>query len=181
MPGHQLYNWGVITFEVWPFNVHSVQHSTATDWARKEIAGAAIYREWVGELDEEIHFRGRVFPRFFSREARLRATSGRSYPVRQIGQDTWTAAAPEAYASSSGGLGHLDVMDAMRRMGQAHALVRGDGWHLGWFVIERLQRGHEHLDQWGIGQQIDFEATMQRVPVPVDPASYFQGIWEAPK
>jgi phage protein U len=35
---------------------------TATDWARKEIAGAAIYREWVGEGDEEITLRGRVFP-----------------------------------------------------------------------------------------------------------------------
>jgi hypothetical protein len=31
-------------------------------WAQKEIAGAAIYREWVGENDEVLHMRGRLFP-----------------------------------------------------------------------------------------------------------------------
>jgi phage protein U len=57
-----LYSWGTVQFEVHPLNVHEVDHSTATDWAKKEIAGAAIYREWVGENDEELFFRGRLFP-----------------------------------------------------------------------------------------------------------------------
>jgi hypothetical protein len=52
----------MLQFEVHPLNVHEVDHSTATDWAKKEIAGAAIYREWVGENDEELFFRGRLFP-----------------------------------------------------------------------------------------------------------------------
>jgi hypothetical protein len=52
-PGSRwLYSWGMLQFEVHPLNVHEVDHSTATDWAKKEIAGAAIYREWVGENDE---------------------------------------------------------------------------------------------------------------------------------
>ena len=55
--------WGPsITFQVWPLNYHEMDHETGTDWARKEIAGAAIYREWVGEQDETIGVRGRLFP-----------------------------------------------------------------------------------------------------------------------
>ena len=58
-----LYQWGTaITFEVWPLNVYEFDHETDTDWAEKEIAGAAIWREWVGENNETIYFRGRLFP-----------------------------------------------------------------------------------------------------------------------
>ena len=57
-----LFQWGALQFDITPFNVHEADQMTATDWARKEIAGAAIYREWVGEGDEEITLRGRVFP-----------------------------------------------------------------------------------------------------------------------
>jgi phage tail protein len=57
-----LYTWGPILFQVFPLNVHEVDHETATDWAHKEIAGAPIYREWVGENDELYHLRGRIFP-----------------------------------------------------------------------------------------------------------------------
>lgn len=57
-----LYSWSLVQFQVYPLNVHEVDHTTATDWAKKEIAGAAIYREWVGENDEELYFRGRLFP-----------------------------------------------------------------------------------------------------------------------
>jgi hypothetical protein len=57
-----LYSWGLIMFEIFPLNIHEVDHETATDWAHKEIAGAPIYREWVGENDELLHFRGRIFP-----------------------------------------------------------------------------------------------------------------------
>lgn len=155
-----LMNWGIISFQVWPFNYQEYQHSTATDWARKEIVGAAIYREWVGELEEEITIRGKVFPRFFA-----------AYNAGSISGKTFAA----------GGMGYLDTMDNMRRLGQAHALVRGDGWHFGWFVIERLQRGHTHIDVHGYGQQIDFEAVFQRVPVPVDPSAYFSSLWDQPK
>jgi phage protein U len=57
-----LMQWSALQFEVYPLNIHEVDHLTQTDWARKEIAGAPIYREWVGENDEEIHLRGRIFP-----------------------------------------------------------------------------------------------------------------------
>ena len=58
-----MYQWGrTIQFAVWPMNVHEFDHETATDWAQKQIAGAAIYREWVGENDEHIYFRGRLYP-----------------------------------------------------------------------------------------------------------------------
>jgi phage protein U len=54
--------WADIQFSVQPLNYHEMDHETATDWAHKEIAGAAIYREWVGENDEMIHLRGNLFP-----------------------------------------------------------------------------------------------------------------------
>lgn len=58
-----LYQWGPrIQFQVFPLNVYEFDHETDTDWAQKEIAGAAIYREWVGENDENLYFRGKLFP-----------------------------------------------------------------------------------------------------------------------
>lgn len=57
-----LFTWGVLAFKVWPLNVHDLDIETDTDWATKAIAGAATYREWVGENDESIYFRGRLFP-----------------------------------------------------------------------------------------------------------------------
>jgi uncharacterized protein len=57
-----LYMWGPLAFEVWPLNIHEVDHETDTDWAQKEIAGSAIFREWVGENDENLYLRGKIFP-----------------------------------------------------------------------------------------------------------------------
>lgn len=54
--------WGPIQFQVWPLNYNEMDHETSTDWAKKEIAGAALYREWVGENDEIIYLRGELFP-----------------------------------------------------------------------------------------------------------------------
>lgn len=162
MAGPVLYTFGLFTFELYPMNVHEVSHNTASDWARKEIAGAANYREWVGEGDEEVHLKGRVFPHFFAKHTRD--------PIGPL----------PGSPNTSGGLGHLDVLDNIRRLGQAHALGRGGQnvhYHLGWFIIESLRRGHSFLAPDGIGQLIEFEATFQRVPVPEDPAAYFSQIW----
>jgi phage protein U len=137
-----LFEFGLVQFMVWPFNVHEVAHTTATDWARKEIAGAPIFREWVGEGDEEINLRGRVFPHVF------------------------------AGSKLGSGMDHLDVMDEMRRYGKSNQLVRGDGLVLGWFVIERFSRGHQYLDSRGRGRQIEFEAMFARVPVPASDTFY---------
>lgn len=125
-----LYSWGTIQFEVSPLNVHESDHVTGTDWARKEIAGAGVYREWVGEGDEEIVLRGRIFPQ------------------------------------KLGGLSELEMLESFRRAGQAEQLMRGDGQPMGWFVLERLARTHRFLDQSGVGQVIQFEATFMRCPVP---------------
>lgn len=57
-----LMQWGDIQFETQPLNFHEMDHEVSTDWAHKEIAGAAIYREWVGENDETIYLRGKLFP-----------------------------------------------------------------------------------------------------------------------
>jgi len=152
-----LFQWGPIQFQVHPLSIGEMSHATGSDWAKKEIAGAAMYREWVGEQDESIHLKGKIFPHFFARAARQRD--------------------PNSLKPSSGGLGHLEILDNMRRMGQAHVLIRGDGWHFGWYIIESLQRGHSLLAPDGIGQQIDFEAAFQRVPIPDDPGTQSGYMW----
>jgi hypothetical protein len=126
----QLFSWGPLQFQIQPFNIHEYDHETASDWAHKDIAGAPTYREWVGENDEIITFRGRVFP----------------YRI--------------------GGMGTLEMWEAKRLAGSADLLTRGDGTIMGWFVCEKLIRAHTYLSSEGIGQQIAFETSLARVPVP---------------
>jgi phage protein U len=137
-----LMQWGNIQFMVQPLNYHEMEHETATDWAHKEIAGAAIYREWVGENDETIYMRGKLFP----------------YRI--------------------GGLAQIELLDSYRRQGMANLLMRGDGRTMGWFVCEKLVRSHTNISFEGIGQQIEFNAVMVRVPVPAAD-TYFSTMWIA--
>lgn len=122
--------WGPLQFAVQPLNYNEVDHTTEAEFARKDVAGAPPPREWVGEGDEEIYLRGKVFP------------------------------------MRIGGLNELEVMDAMRKDASAHAMVRGDGRRLGWFVLERMVRSHRFVAANGVGQQIDFEAIFVRIPTP---------------
>lgn len=178
MPGYTLYTWGAIPFETYPLNIHETQHVTETDWARKEIVGAAIHHEWVGENEEEIHFRGRVFPQFFVQKLRQGAPGGHlQWNQGANGPEPSFVQAQGPGVPTSGGLGHLDVMDNMRRLAQVHALVRGDGWHLGWFAIQKMTRNSTIIGNDGIGKQIEFEVAFTRMPIPSDPASYFPNFW----
>jgi uncharacterized protein len=174
-----LFQWGPIQFQVFPLNVDNFAHHTGADWAKKEIAGAAMYREWVGEADEAITLKGKVFPHYFARKM---SRKNIQVPVRGVGaqMDPISGRLAEHTGGNdpqTGGLLHLDVLDNMRRLGQAHILIRGDGWHFGWFIIESLNRGHTFINNDGVGQQIEFEAQFQRVPIPNDPASNFQQIY----
>ena len=65
-----------------------------------------------------------------------------------------------------GGLSEIENFDAKRRLGTSHLLMRGDGRPMGWFVCERLVRAHTFLTEEGIGQQIAFECSLARVPIP---------------
>ena len=173
-----LFQWGPIQFQVFPLNANQMSHATAADWAKKEIAGAAMYREWVGENDEQINLKGRIFPHFFARASRKgkqdsNAASDQQNRVR-LGNLNWTT---NGLSPGSGGLGHLEVLDNMRREGQAQVLIRGDGWHYGWFIMEALQRAHSLIAPDGIGQMVEFEASFQRVPTPTDPAQTFGFLW----
>jgi len=151
-----LYSFGpAIQFTVFPLNVQNVDHSTGSDWAKKEIAGAAMYREWVGESDEEIILRGRLHPHFMSKHLRRAGGGG---------------------DKSGGGFYTLELLDTIRRLGQSHLLMRGDGWKVGWFILEKLARGHSLLGPDGIGQQIDFTASFIRVPVP-DPSTFYTSFY----
>ena len=181
MANFVMFQWGPVQFQVFPVNVDNYSHHTGADWAKKEIAGAAMYREWVGESDEQITLKGKVFPHFFARKSRERGIQNEvEGPAATLNSSTGML---QEFSNggfpSSGGLYQLDTLDNMRRLGQAHALVRGDGWHYGWFIIETLNRGHSFLAADGIGQQIEFEAAFQRVPIPNDPAGNISQMWKA--
>jgi uncharacterized protein len=176
-----MFQWGPIQFQVFPMNVDNYAHHTGADWAKKEIAGAAMYREWVGEADEQITLKGKVFPHFFARKTRAKHISS---PIVGAGAVVDPATGMlQSHSSggepSSGGLLHLDIIDNMRRLGQAHILMRGDGWHYGWFIMETLHRGHSFLAMDGVGQQIEFEASFQRVPIPNDGADNITQMWKS--
>jgi phage protein U len=173
-----LFQWGPIQFQVFPLNVGQYSHATGTDWAKKEIAGSAMYREWVGEGDEQITIKGKIFPHYFARKSR-----DRNIKTPIIGQEASMFGNLLRESSggdfpSAGGLYHLDVIDNMRRQGQAHILMRGDGWHFGWFVIETLQRGHSLIAPDGVGQMIEFDASFQRVPIPNDGSETIGQAWQ---
>ena len=65
-----------------------------------------------------------------------------------------------------GGMAMIDVFESQRRAGAANLLMRGDGKNLGWYVCEKLVRTHHYISFEGVGQQIDFQAALARVPVP---------------
>jgi phage protein U len=174
-----LFQWGPIQFQVHPFNVGEMSHNTGAEWAKKEIAGAAMYREWVGENDEMITLKGKVFPHFFARQSRERNIRNRvtgegAERVGATDDDNPVTGVLRQFSGgnqSTGGLSHLDVLDNMRRLAEAHILIRGDGWHFGWYIIEAMNRGHSLLAMDGVGQMVEFEAQFQRVPIPNDQAS----------
>jgi uncharacterized protein len=152
---HVLMTFGPIQFEVFPLNFHEADHMTASDYARKDIMESSPNREWVGEGDEEIVLRGRVFPYHVHR-----GSTGRP---RGIGVGAKSA---------------LDRLDAVRRAHQPHMLIEGgesEGRVLGWFVLERLSRSHTHVGEHGFGRVINFDASFMRVDTP-DPTSYLGAI-----
>ena len=176
MANSVLFQWGPIQFQVYPFNVNQMSHSTGADWAKKEIAGAAMYREWVGENEETITLKGKVFPHFFARQKKGNVALAYSNTATRDPTTGLVVANPGGFPSS-GGLAHLDVLDNMRRLGQSQILMRGDGWHFGWFIIETLSRGHSLIAEDGVGQMIEFEALFQRVPIPNDGSQGIVQMW----
>jgi uncharacterized protein len=156
---HVLMTFGPIQFEVYPLNYHESDHTTASDYARKDIMESSPNREWVGEGDEEIVLRGRVFPY---------AVTMKSF------QSVGTVATGIGLGAKSA----LDKLDAVRRAHHVDQLIEGgesEGRVLGWFVIERLIRHHTHIGAHGFGRVINFDASFMRVDTP-DPTTYLGDI-----
>lgn len=146
--------WSVFQFRVFPVNIDSTDHNTASDWARKEILGAAVFREWVGENDEEMHLRGKLFPYYYAAALRNERGGVQIEP----------------------GVATIQLLDNMRKAGHVDLLVRGDGYQHGWFVIDRLSRASKSLGPDGIGREIDFEVVFTRIPRP-SPQTYLSSLW----
>lgn len=57
-----LYALGPLAFEVAPFNAHEFDRASAADFAAKDLLGRRKGHEFVGDGDEKIGLRGRLFP-----------------------------------------------------------------------------------------------------------------------
>lgn len=53
---------GPLQFDVQPFNAHEIVHDAATDYAKKDVVGRRRIYEHVGEGDEVLTIKGRLFP-----------------------------------------------------------------------------------------------------------------------
>lgn len=144
-----LYHLGDLQFRTLPFSVGDVAASRAADWAPKDVIGTMRPREYVGPGDERLSLSGVLFPLAL-------------------------AAGSEGH-SDGGGLRHLDRLEAMQRAGVPFPLVRGDGRHMGWFVIESVTRGDSRLTAVGIGRQVDYGIQLVRMPKP-SPADYVRSL-----
>jgi len=56
---------GTVSFEVWPVNMHETDRDAAADHVAKDVLGTLRPREFVGEGDDQITIRGRLFPETF--------------------------------------------------------------------------------------------------------------------
>ena len=57
-----LFQIGLLQVEVVPFNFDEVSVTTGADFAAKAIVGGPKPREFTGEADTELSFRGKIFP-----------------------------------------------------------------------------------------------------------------------
>lgn len=140
--------WGPLQFEIWPLNFHEVDHVTESDWARKEVLEASPQREFVGEGDETMDIRGRIFP--LANHAELRQGFNHLEAFERMRREA------QAHQLIRGG-------------------IQG-GRVLGWWVCERLTRNHTDVGPGGVGRVVNFEARFARVDTP-QPDNYFNQIF----
>lgn len=60
-----LYQLGLLTIDVTPFNAHAVDRSSSADYAAKDVVGTMRPREFTGEGEEQVSLKGRLFPEKF--------------------------------------------------------------------------------------------------------------------
>jgi phage protein U len=65
-----------------------------------------------------------------------------------------------------GGLDQLASMQAMRRSGRPQPWMRGDGYYMGWVVIDHIAENSTFLDTGGVGKWIEFEISLKRTDAP---------------
>lgn len=65
-----------------------------------------------------------------------------------------------------GGLRELEILHQMRRSGIPQILVRGDGYNLGWFNIEKVNENSKAIDNQGVGRDISGTISLSRSPRP---------------
>lgn len=65
-----------------------------------------------------------------------------------------------------GGLGELDLLKEARDAAVPLPLMRGDFSPMGFYVIEELEEKHDHLNELGIGREIEIEIKLKSVATP---------------
>jgi phage protein U len=149
-----LMSWGPLQFDVVRTNIHEWGRATSADWAKHEVLGAPIQKEFTGPGDDELVLRGRVFPMF----------------IRMHFQGPQQAGA-------NPGLTELELIQTYQDAGVPQMMVRGDGVVMGWYVLERFNQDHSFLDPQGRGKIVGFEAHFSRFPGKPQPEGFFQSLF----
>ena len=135
-----LFQLGPITVDSpGPFNATNTNEEFGADYAVKPVVGAQQPREFMGPADHRFTLSGKLFPQFFGRN----------------GQAT--------------GLDEIQMLRSLTGTGDPQILVRGDGYNLGWWLIEKVTQKSSTLDAHGIGRQIAFDITLVESPTSASP------------
>lgn len=101
---------------------------------------------------------------------------GRRPPLEFVGEAGETVnVTARLFPAKLGGLGNLAKLDAMRKSGIPHYVMRGDGYPLGWMAVVSVGERSSHLDAKGVGQVIDVDISLKRSDAP-GPADFFAAI-----
>lgn len=92
---------------------------------------------------------------------------GRRPPLEFVGEGAETMSlAVKLFPEKFGGISSLDLLDQMRKSGQPHYFMRGDGRPAGFFVITSVVEKSTYLGPQGIGRVIDVDISLKRAGPP---------------
>jgi len=79
-----LYQYGSITFEVWPINTHEVGRNSASTFVEKPVIGRRPPLEFVGAGADTVTMKGRLFPINWGGSMEVfygQQSSGKAFPL----------------------------------------------------------------------------------------------------
>ena len=130
-----LYTIGTIQMQCpMGLNPQDVVEEFGGDFAVKPIVGAQQPREFVGPSDTRLVLSGTIFP--------------------------------FRYAAAGGSSGQTEIaqLKAYAAAGEPLPVTRGDGFPMGYYIVEKVQLKHSKLAKTGLGRQQEFVLQLAQTP-----------------